>query len=111
MDASKEILIIRISLSCEHERQHKNEPRKENSLEFCYFKIDLQRRFGTADEFNKILKAIHKKFVVKKNTNRKPETIKNDKNLNTMIELTKNMPSNHSRYRFICFLPYSNFFS
>lgn len=86
---------IRNTLSCEHLRQHKNDKRKDDSLEFCYFHIDLQRRFGQSDKFDKLLNAIYNKFVY--NNKKSYTSINNDENLAILINLTRNMPSNHQR--------------
>ena len=80
-------------MTCEHSRMHVNGPKQSNSEEFCYYYDDLSKKYGR-DDFDKILESILKKYKnYPKNSTR--TVIMNDSNLDLVLILTKNMPSNH----------------
>lgn len=79
-------------MTCEHSRMHVNGPQIENSEEFCYYHEDLSKKFEP-ENLNEKLQSIFIKYKKPKNVTR--TIISNDSNLELVLLLSKNMPSNH----------------
>lgn len=86
-------------MTCEHTRMHLNGPQPDNSEEFCYYYDDLRKKYEPGD-FDKLLGKIFNKFGKRKESSTR-SNIQSDTNLELVLTLTKNMPSNHQN---CCFL-------
>ena len=81
-------------MTCEHSRMHINGPKIENSEEFCYYYEDLKKKLEP-ENIDQKLQTIFNKYKQSKKSAITRTMISSDSNLELLLLLTKNMPSNH----------------